>query len=76
MRRIFGLTAVIVLTSLATAEAEQGQCLATCSNGGPGYQGITTTYYECCMYFNEICGAWGTGTWSPIDGPPYQCPQA
>lgn len=74
--KIAGLAAALVLTSLATASADLGSCLATCSNGGPGYQGFTSSLQECCAHFNEICGAWGTAIWSPLEGPAYECPQA
>lgn len=77
MRKIVGLATVLVLTSLATATGSQPElCVATCSNGGPGYQGPADSYWECCGYFNEICGAWGTGLWIPIDGPMVECPRA
>lgn len=75
MRKIVGLAAVLVLTSLATVEASHLEyCLATCSNGGPGYQGGAPSYYDCCTYFNMYCGSNGTAYWIPIDGPMVQCP--
>lgn len=74
MRKIVGLAIVVVLTSLAAAEANQGFCLATCSNGGPGYQGGTASYYDCCVQFNMTCGSNGTAYWAPVDGPAVYCP--
>jgi hypothetical protein len=77
MRKILGLAAVLVLTSLTTAKANQGgQCIVDCSNSTMAYQGMTPSYRDCCGYFYDLCGAWGTATWTPWEGPAYQCDQA
>lgn len=75
MRKIVGLAAVVVLTTLATASAQQWElCVATCSNGGPGYQGGARSYWECCSFFATYCNSYGTAYWIPVDGPTVECP--